>query len=103
MVLVATSLTVYGIETLLTHWEFFQNSFLLQHPLPFTVLKRREEENRERDFVAKPTEVAIASTVYGIETCYQTQVVQDQYLQPLQQYLPFTVLKQFLLNWILNF
>ena len=44
---------------------------LLQQPLPFTVLKRREEENRERDFVAEPTEVATAPTVYGIETyCY---------------------------------
>ena len=41
---------------------------LLQQPLPFTVLKRREEENRERDFVAEPTEVATAPTVYGIET-----------------------------------
>lgn len=44
---------------------------LLQQPLPFTVLKRREEENRERDFVAEPTEVATAPTVYGIETYYK--------------------------------
>ena len=39
-------------------------------------------------------------TVYDIETCYQTQVVQDQYLQPLQQYLPFTVLKHYFSEFI---
>ena len=45
--------------------------------------------------------VAIALTVYGIETR-----LRHEYQEPfgrLQQYLPFTVLKQFLLNWILNF
>ena len=64
----------------------------LEIPLPFTVLKRREEENCERDFVTEPTEVATAPTVYGVETivivCYKGLIV-----FMLQQHLPFTVLK----------
>ena len=42
-ILVATALTVYGIETFLTH-ESQQTTRQLQQPLPFTVLKLAEAE-----------------------------------------------------------
>ena len=63
--LVATALTVYGIETV----------FLLLHT-PLLIL------------------VATALTVYGIETHITSSHFQRGTYRPLQQLLPFTVLKR---------
>ena len=86
--LVATVLTVYGIETNLFYNRYFDFSiFVLQQYLPFTVLKLKFELD---DIMT--TQVATVLTVYGIETrgIYGVTVI-DTF--ELQQYLPFTVLK----------
>ena len=62
--LVATVLTVYGIETHQGYWTLTnKTSFLLQQYLPFTVLKLLFE-NFHDWFIS----VATVLTVYGIET-----------------------------------
>ena len=60
---VATALTVYGIETLLSTTLKQKTSISLQQHLPFTVLKQYIPF-RWKNF----TVVATALTVYGIET-----------------------------------
>ena len=60
---VATALTVYGIETTNNSLSWIAPSKLQQH-LPFTVLKRT---NKELKFILN-FNVATALTVYGIET-----------------------------------
>ena len=63
--LVATVLTVYGIETIcrISIWIDFIH-FELQQYLPFTVLKQIDRQCLE----SNPAEVATVLTVYGIET-----------------------------------
>ena len=66
--LVATVLTVYGIETKV-RFSFFTNffaDFLLQQYLPFTVLKL----NTVTGATEWKFNVATVLTVYGIETVY---------------------------------
>ena len=63
MNIVATVLTVYGIETIFPNEEIFKERVTLQQYLPFTVLKQRRSSH-EFCFVA----VATVLTVYGIET-----------------------------------
>ena len=64
MNIVATVLTVYGIETIFPNEEIFKERVTLQQYLPFTVLKHTPKRPRK------------------VFTTNQ-----------LQQYLPFTVLK----------
>ena len=112
--IVATVLTVYGIETLLrklpilrTVWlqqylpftvlkppEAFKipntkNFFKLQQYLPFTVLKRAIIKEGSPAVYS----VATVLTVYGIETPIRRSVL-FRAVRLLQQYLPFTVLKR---------
>ena len=61
--LVATVLTVYGIETQ-NHDNYHENDFQLQQCLPFTVLKRFHA-TQMGSFLYM---VATVLTVYGIET-----------------------------------
>ena len=121
-VLVATVLTVYGIETgavldlgnsiliLLQQYLPFTvlkqlytgsifNSIQLQQYLPFTVLKR--ERDFERSILCF-IYVATVLTVYGIETYIEHQTLDSQGFDLLQQYLPFTVLKLVNLLKIIN-
>ena len=60
--LVATVLTVYGIETEYLPEE--SETHKLQQFLPFTVLKRQYEVRSDVEFAP----VATVLTVYGIET-----------------------------------
>ena len=62
--LVATVLTVYGIETFIVD-PFLVIQTLLQQYLPFTVLKRKPN----LIILISPL-VATVLTVYGIETSY---------------------------------
>ena len=61
--IVATALTVYGIETCSSRVILFV-PFVLQQRLPFTVLK----PNKRFLFSSLLIHVATALTVYGIET-----------------------------------
>ena len=62
---VATALTVYGIETILSIKKTLFWLIKLQQPLPFTVLKQLKNNLEQRmQFYS----VATALTVYGIET-----------------------------------
>ena len=87
VILVATVLTVYGIEThkkLLTGNPF---DFELQQYLPFTVLKR-EIDSSKMDLIAGLQQ-------YLPFTVLKQGILQegDEVNRKLQQYLPFTVLK----------
>ena len=62
--LVATVLTVYGIETRLNHFVPIRLQGLQQY-LPFTVLKLFPSFHR---FAMERLRVATVLTVYGIET-----------------------------------
>ena len=85
--IVATVLTVYGIETSLFREPYYSIPNELQQFLPFTVLKPI--------MVIKPylqsNSVATVLTVYGIETKNMKWNVNKYWV--LQQFLPFTVLK----------
>ena len=83
--MVATVLTVYGIETPGPPRRRRSLSKLQQY-LPFTVLKL--ETNGK--FSSVHLGVATVLTVYGIETAVVRLSTQEL---KLQQYLPFTVLK----------
>ena len=117
--MVATALTVYGIETI-GSYECKSHFFKLQQPLPFTVLKLTPYSttvNDADDIVATAltvygietisskiindagAKVATALTVYGIETARCTHNVIHNVIQ-LQQPLPFTVLKHLIANFI---
>ena len=85
--MVATALTVYGIETVeLSAGDVVK--FELQQRLPFTVLKLWSLWCCN---IYCYTCVATALTVYGIETSHKRRIVLLH--RPLQQRLPFTVLK----------
>ena len=86
MLVVATVLTVYGIETKHTIQCLFDN-LELQQCLPFRVLKLNIL-NGVICFI-----VATVLTVYGIETLSKGLLIMPSNLR-LQQCLPFTVLKQ---------
>ena len=62
--IVATALTVYGIETPSLEYKIINFYFELQQHLPFTVLKPNMPTTDTRD----NSMVATALTVYGIET-----------------------------------
>ena len=62
---VATVLTVYGIETQRSFCNRI-HTVVLQQYLPFTVLKHNDLTNTALDLI-----VATVLTVYGIETCLQ--------------------------------
>ena len=87
--MVATVLTVYGIETPVEYTYQSPSSIgPLQQYLPFTVLKR------------DPYEAYRAEEVYGCNSTYRLRywneclwVGRIHFLHELQQYLPFTVLK----------
>ena len=98
-VLVATVLTVYGIETGAVLDLGNSILILLQQYLPFTVLKR--ERDFERSILCF-IYVATVLTVYGIETYIEHQTLDSQGFDLLQQYLPFTVLKLVNLLKIIN-
>ena len=83
--IVATVLTVYGIETCRNFCRFCFFCFRLQQYLPFTVLKLDM-----RMYIIIQDYVATVLTVYGIET---NSVMTLSHSIKLQQYLPFTVLK----------
>ena len=111
--IVATVLTVYGIETSLRAVLAATNlDDKLQQYLPFTVLKRQWNLNEfqiivlvatvltvygietvllQKSFAYQSLQVATVLTVYGIETL--NSVIFAKHLR-LQQYLPFTVLKR---------
>ena len=93
---VATVLTVYGIET--SPAVVISRSCLhkLQQYLPFTVLKHIGYIYNSS--VLNNT-VATVLTVYGIETFASTILEYELIIDALQQYLPFTVLKQDSLIW----
>ena len=63
--IVATALTVYGIETVSAHKRLKTIAYALQQHLPFTVLKLLKSAQILL-YVSK--KVATALTVYGIET-----------------------------------
>ena len=117
MFIVATVLTVYGIETqaidgakvketivscnstyrlrywnsyIFTNWE--REIISLQQYLPFTVLKLLLLLNNLTNL-----QVATVLTVYGIETGRKKNKLKLRLKITLQQYLPFTVLKLFLI------
>ena len=83
--LVATVLTVYGIETCEVHNGLETLVSQLQQHLPFTVLNPSWVALSYPDI----TKVATALTVYGIETLMEK--FQDLVHHSLQQLLPFTV------------
>ena len=68
---VATTPTVYGIETLLYELQPLIAIRTLQQHLPFTVLKRNEY-----GYKAVVADVATTPTVYGIETANHNIVFQ---------------------------
>ena len=84
--LVATALTVYGIET---NSSF---SFQFESERVATALTVYGIETYIGQLCGFPTTVATALTVYGIETRNFYFVLLDEQNQ-LQQLLPFTVLK----------
>ena len=111
---VATVLTVYGIETLISLKIMIQSlDKSSQQYLPFTVLKLHiayvtcfvhmevatvltvygieTYPSPFKDLTKIP--VATVLTVYGIETPFVQCRNEVQHLAPSQQYLPFTVLK----------
>ena len=66
-----------GAQTDRLRCEVFQNLILspintgtLRHAVATVLTVYGIETTRKRDFVAEPTEVAIAPTVYGIETIF---------------------------------
>ena len=85
---VATVLTVYGIETY--HIIFFGELVLIVA----TVLTVYGIETSDSSIHLLPiVNVATVLTVYGIETFSWCQTIFNSF--QLQQYLPFTVLKRF--------
>ena len=88
---VATALTVYGIETdrSVANYRLIEQS-KLQQPLPFTVLKPAFFSNNS--LISASNCVATALTVYGIETGALPCSLPYSSVM-LQQPLPFTVLK----------
>ena len=90
--IVATVLTVYGIETRRTICKNNPLVILLQQYLPFTVLKLLLLLNNLTNL-----QVATVLTVYGIETGRKKNKLKLRLKITLQQYLPFTVLKLFLI------
>ena len=88
MTIVATVLTVHGIETLFPFRNDAADIAMLQQSLPFTVLKLRGRAG-PRDCVDT---VATVLTVHGIETV-PTVYFTVRLFWKLQQSLPFTVLK----------
>ena len=86
--MVATALTVYGIETVNVKSLTISLLALQQH-LPFTVLKRIIYFLHQEKYLA----VATALTVYGIETRGVSLHRCNFFFFELQQHLPFTVLK----------
>ena len=111
---VATVLTVYGIETLISRLSILFSYFSLQQCLPFTVLKLESCFWRETTGIFgcnsayrlrywnnisllyplyTYSKVATVLTVYGIETL-SSSMVNSLWMNALQQCLPFTVLKR---------
>ena len=110
---VATVLTVYGIETYMFLGSAPKSS--LQQYLPFTVLKLSLMAGKKLKFFMKlqqylpftvlkhlipssdtpRSNVATVLTVYGIETIIRSCLHKLTSSSLLQQYLPFTVLKLF--------
>ena len=87
--MVATVLTVYGIETALEiNGKYGALRFVLQQYLPFTVLKLFTTIKYR--FTHFKLQQYLPFTVLKL-ICHKTKLVN---LVALQQYLPFTVLKR---------
>ena len=89
--LVATVLTVYGIETLARNLFVKKQAVVLQQSLPFTVLKREAGKVGEDAYNFTLLQQSLPFTVLKLKlTIYYTLV----FRKVLQQSLPFTVLKR---------
>lgn len=89
-VFVATALTVYGIETSPRQLFSLDKLYKLKQDLPFTVCAEGCEAAEE------PSDDEVRTSQVPEQSEGKTKMIR-------KQFLPFTVLKQFLLNWILNF
>ena len=89
MIIVATVLTVYGIETAADQFERFLSAHKLQQYLPFTVLKHIELTHGGRN----DTFVLQQYLPFTVLKRFLNILLNRSMLRPLQQYLPFTVLK----------
>ena len=88
ILVVATVLTVYGIETQSILFVGHRNSCQVA-----TVLTVYGIETRRCCCCSLLQQVATVLTVYGIETCNKPPF-SSSLVGSLQQYLPFTVLKR---------
>ena len=86
-IIVATALTVYGIET-----DFFMHLHKEDSPVATALTVYGIETYNGLVLLVLQRMVATALTVYGIETLSQSMLFSIN--SGLQQHLPFTVLKQ---------
>ena len=87
--MVATVLTVYGIETFKKYSGITRKYNVLQQYLPFTVLKQLKRQYR---WISLKLQQYLPFTVLKR---HLMTIKQLQALGELQQYLPFTVLKRY--------
>ena len=89
--MVATELTVYGIETLIARMS---PSITLTASVATELTVYGIETIVVCQLCYEAIRVATELTVYGIETSIRYAVVKDRTTRGLQQSLPFTVLKR---------